>query len=147
MLFGRKTPVVREPVFKLSARDLAKSPYELGVIFWEKAVKDRLLQERSVAVVQRQEDETRDSVFYRLSNELALPELGDLADIVRLGGEEGAQIYNQLRAKSGSLRAAMLNAELARANEASEKLSIPMSILGMVFLAILITPALLRVVG
>jgi hypothetical protein len=41
----------------------------------------------------------------------------------------------------------MLNAELARANEASEKLSIPMSILGMVFLAILITPALLRVVG
>ena len=72
MLFGRKTPVVREPVFKLSARDLAKSPYELGLIFWEKAVKDRLLQERSVAVVQRQEDETRDSVFYRLSNELDL---------------------------------------------------------------------------
>ena len=85
--------------------------------------------------------------LHRLSNELALPELGDLADIVRLGGEEGAQIYNQLRAKSGSLRAAMLNAELARANEASEKLSIPMSILGMVFLAILITPALLRVVA
>ena len=85
--------------------------------------------------------------LHRLSNELALPELGDLADIVRLGGEEGAQIYNQLRAKSGSLRAAMLNAELARANEASEKLSIPMSLLGMVFLAILITPALLRVVG
>lgn len=82
----------------------------------------------------------------RLSRELGLPELGDLADIVRLGGEEGAQIYSQLRARSASMRAAMLNAELSRANEASEKLSIPMSILGMVFLFILIIPALLRVV-
>ena len=32
--------------------------------------------------------------------ELGLPELDDLADIMRLSGEEGAQIYTNLRARS-----------------------------------------------
>ena len=76
-----------------------------------------------------------------------MPELGDLADIVRLSGEEGAQIYGQLRARSAAMRAAMLNDEVAHANAVGEKLSIPMSILGVIFLMILIAPALLRVMG
>ena len=67
--------------------------------------------------------------------------------MMRLGGEEGAQIYGQLRARSSSMRAAMLNDELAQANAVGEKMSIPMSLLGMVFLAILIAPALLRMIG
>jgi pilus assembly protein TadC len=83
----------------------------------------------------------------RLSTELGVTELTDLADIVRLSGEEGAQIYAQLRARSAAMRSAMLHAELARANEIGEKLSIPMSVLGVVFLVILIAPALLRVTG
>lgn len=83
----------------------------------------------------------------RLSGELGLPELGDVADMMRLGGEEGAQVYGQLRARSTSMRAAMLNDELAQANAVGEKMSIPMSMLGMVFLAILIAPALLRMIG
>ena len=83
----------------------------------------------------------------RLSQELGVPELGDLADIVRLSGEEGAQIYGQLRARSAAMRAAMLNDEVAHANAVGEKLSIPMSILGVIFLVILIAPALLRVMG
>jgi len=83
----------------------------------------------------------------RLSQELGVPELGDLADIVRLSGEEGAQIYGQLRARSAAMRAAMLNDEVAHANAVGEKLSIPMSILGVIFLMILIAPALLRVMG
>jgi len=83
----------------------------------------------------------------RLSTQLGVTELTDLADIVRLSGEEGAQIYAQLRARSAAMRSAMLHAELARANEIGEKLSIPMSVLGVVFLVILIAPALLRVTG
>lgn len=83
----------------------------------------------------------------RLSRELGVTELTDLADIVRLSGEEGAQIYAQLRARSAAMRSAMMHAELARANEIGEKLSIPMSVLGVVFLVILIAPALLRVTG
>ena len=83
----------------------------------------------------------------RMSQELGVPELGDLADIVRLSGEEGAQIYTQLRARSASMRAAMLTDEITYANTVGEKLSIPMSILGVIFLIVLIAPALLRVLG
>ena len=72
MLFGKKKPSVREPVFKLSARDLIKSTYEIGLVMWDAGIKERLLQERAVAVVQREEDQTRDSVYYRLSNEVDL---------------------------------------------------------------------------
>ncbi len=82
-----------------------------------------------------------------LADELALPELDDLADIMRLSGEEGAQIYSNLRARSAGMRAAMLNAEKTKANEIGERMSIPMSMLGVIFLAILVAPSLLRVLG
>lgn len=82
-----------------------------------------------------------------LADELALPELDDVADIMRLSGEEGAQIYTNLRARSASMRTAMLNAEKAKAAELSERLFIPMSMLGVVFLALLVAPSLLRVMG
>ena len=82
-----------------------------------------------------------------LGEELGLPELDDVADIMRLSGEEGAQVYAQLRARSASMRAAMLNTEKAKANEIGERMSIPMSLLGVIFLAILVAPALLRVMG
>ncbi len=83
----------------------------------------------------------------RLSAELGLPELGDVADIMRLSGEEGSQVHGQLRARSSSMRTAMLNDELAAANAVGEKMTIPMSLLGVVFLVILIVPALLRMIG
>ena len=82
-----------------------------------------------------------------LGEELGLPELDDLADIMRLSGEEGSQVYAQLRARSASMRTAMLNTEKAKANEIGERMSIPMSLLGVIFLAILVAPALLRVMG
>ena len=82
-----------------------------------------------------------------LGDELGLSELDDLADIMRLSGEEGAQVYASLRARSASMRTAMLNTEKAKANEIGERMSIPMSLLGVIFLAILVAPALLRVMG
>jgi Flp pilus assembly protein TadB len=85
--------------------------------------------------------------LHALSAELGLPELADLADIMRLSGQEGAQVYSNLRARSAGMRATMLNAELAKANEIGERMSIPMSILGVIFLAMLICPALLRLLG
>ena len=85
--------------------------------------------------------------LHGLALELGLPELDDLADIMRLSGEEGAQIYRSLRARSAGMRSAMLATEKAKANEVGEKLSIPMSLLGVIFLAILVAPALLRVIA
>ncbi len=79
-----------------------------------------------------------------LADELGLPELDDLADIMRLS-KEGTQVYSNLRARSTALRSAMLNDELAKANATVERMSIPMSLLGVVFMVILITPSLLRV--
>ena len=72
MLFGKKKQIAREPVFKLGSRDVAKSSYEIGLLMWDKGLRERFLQERAVALVQRQENETRDSVLYRLSNEIDL---------------------------------------------------------------------------
>jgi Flp pilus assembly protein TadB len=85
--------------------------------------------------------------LHALADELALPELDDLADILRLPDEEGSGIYAQLRARAASMRVALLNDELARANQVGEKLSIPVSLLGLIFMVILIAPALLRVMG
>lgn len=87
------------------------------------------------------------AALHSLAEELALPELDDLADIMRLSGEEGAQIYTNLRARSASMRTSMLNSEKGKAAELSERLYVPMSMLGVVFLALLIAPSLLRVIG
>jgi len=83
----------------------------------------------------------------RLGDDLGLPELSDLADIMRLTGEQGAQVYGSLRARAAGIRAALLARDLGDANEVGEKMSIPMSLLGVIFLAILIAPALLRVMA
>ena len=72
MLFKKKKQTIREPVFKLGSRDLVKSTYEIGVLMWEKGIKDRFVRDREVAAVKRQEDETRDSISYRLPNEIDL---------------------------------------------------------------------------
>jgi Flp pilus assembly protein TadB len=82
--------------------------------------------------------------LHALSEELGVPELDDLADIMQQSGQDGAQIYANLRARAAALRSAMLSAEIGKANAASERMYIPASLLGVVFMAILITPALLR---
>lgn len=84
--------------------------------------------------------------LHTLSGDLGLPELDDLADIMRLS-KEGSQVYSNLRARSNALRAAMLNDELAKANATGERMSMPMALLGVVFMAILVAPSLLRVMG
>lgn len=85
--------------------------------------------------------------LHQLAEELGLPELDDLADIMRLSGEEGAQVYKTLRARSASIRQAMLTTEQAKANEVAERMTIPASLLGAVFVAILIGPAILRLLN
>lgn len=82
-----------------------------------------------------------------LGDELGLPELSDLADIMRLSGEDGTQVWSTLRARSSGMRAAMLGYEKSRAAEVSERMTVPMSMLGVVFLALVLTPSLLRIMG
>ena len=79
-----------------------------------------------------------------LADDLGIPELADLADIMRLSGEEGAQVYATLRARSAAMRTAILTDAQGKANEVSERMVVPGSLLGVVFIALLVTPALLR---
>ncbi|MGK2876406.1 MAG: type II secretion system F family protein, partial [Nocardioides sp.] len=82
--------------------------------------------------------------LHGLADDFGVPELDDLADIMQQSGQDGAQIYNNLRARAAALRSAMLSAELGKANAVSERMYIPASLLGIVFMAILVTPSMLR---
>ena len=82
--------------------------------------------------------------LHALADELGLPELDDFADIMRLSGEEGAPVYTNLRARSAAMRTAMLNDEIAEANAVGERMTIPGSLLGVIFMALLVAPSLLR---
>lgn len=84
--------------------------------------------------------------LHTLAEELGLPDLEDFADIMRLSGEEGASVYTNLRARSQAMRTAMLNDELTEANAVGERMSIPASLLGVIFMALLLGPSLLRMV-
>lgn len=80
-----------------------------------------------------------------LAEAVGVPELGDVADIMRLSGEDGAAVLPTLRARAASLRTWLLNAEVAAANEASERMSIPVALLGVAFMVLLGFPALWRI--
>jgi len=78
----------------------------------------------------------------RLGEELGVPELGDLSGILRLAGEEGAQVYQALRARGRSLRTVMLTREHARSNAASERMVLPVALLALCFALMIATPAM-----
>lgn len=82
-----------------------------------------------------------------LSEELGVNELTDLADIMRLAGEEGAQVYEALRARGRALRTQMLTLEHAKANAASETMVAPVAMLAIVFVLMLAVPAGIRMLG
>ncbi|WP_316309523.1 TadC protein [Clavibacter michiganensis] len=82
-----------------------------------------------------------------LSNEIGVKELADVADIMRLSGEEGAAVYESLRARGRALRVQLLNEEHTVANRLSERMTYPQALLGVIFMAMLVTPPLLRLVA
>lgn len=72
-------------------------------------------------------------------------ELGDLAEIMRGAGQEGAAVHSTLRARAGSLHTQLLTAATAKANAASEHMAVPVSLLGLCFMALLAYPAFIRI--
>lgn len=82
-----------------------------------------------------------------LADELALPELAELSDIMRLSGEDSAKVQSSLQARAASLRKALLADEQSRANVASEKMTVPVVLLVFNFLILLAAPSLLRLLS
>ena len=80
-----------------------------------------------------------------LAEQVGVPELGDLADIMRLSGTDGAAVYATLRARAASLRHQLLAASAAEANAASEHMIIPVALLGIAFMALIGYPAFARI--
>jgi len=72
-------------------------------------------------------------------------ELGDVADIMALAGRDGAAVSTTLRARAASLRTQLLASATAKANAASEHMVVPVSLLGLCFMALLGYPALMRI--
>ncbi|MDO4412579.1 type II secretion system F family protein [Cutibacterium sp.] len=82
----------------------------------------------------------------RLSEELGLPELAELVEVLRLD-DQGASLAGALRARVNEMRDAHLNREKVEAQTTSESLTIWMVIPVLVLGLVLITPPLLIMAG
>lgn len=82
-----------------------------------------------------------------LGDEIGVKELHEIADIVRLSGEEGASIWENLRSHAHSMRNAQLRTEQGAANARSESMTIPLTVLVFAFVGMLLTPSLLSLVS
>ncbi|BBH67109.1 hypothetical protein ACTI_37940 [Actinoplanes sp. OR16] len=82
-----------------------------------------------------------------LSRDIEVIELGDLADIMRTAGSEGANVYRTLRARADSLRDQLRTQALAEAEVRTNKLDIPASALILILLVLMGYPFLSRVLA
>jgi hypothetical protein len=82
----------------------------------------------------------------RVADEWAVPELTDFADVMRLE-EQGAGLAEVLQARVRELRDAHLSAQRSAAREASEAMTLWMTIPALLLGVALLVPALLSVLS
>ncbi len=93
----------------------------------------------------RLQGETPWSGLGRLGDELAVPELRELAASAALAGDEGARVRNSLAAKARSLRLHGLADIEAAAEAATERMTLPVVLLMLGFIVFLVYPAIEQV--
>ena len=77
-----------------------------------------------------------------LAKQLGLPELSEIADILRLAGDENARAYEQLRARAASMRSALLADEVEVASKVEDHMFLPAGAILAVFLVELLFPSM-----
>jgi len=82
-----------------------------------------------------------------LADEIGISELGDLAEIAVVAGQEGGRILDTLHARAESMRAEALAATRAQAGARSTTMVLPISLLAGGFLVLLIFPDFYRLFG
>jgi hypothetical protein len=82
----------------------------------------------------------------RLSDQLKLPELADIADVMQLD-ETGAALSGTLRARVRELRDAHLTREQIKASAAAEGMTIYMTLPALIFGLIFLVAAMLRILA
>jgi Flp pilus assembly protein TadB len=83
----------------------------------------------------------------KLANEIGISELGDLAEIAEVAGQDGARILETLTARAEAMRAQALAATKAQAGARSTTMVLPISLLAGGFLVLLIFPDFYRLFG
>lgn len=81
--------------------------------------------------------------FAQLGELYDLQEITELAGALEIAAEEGTHVQEMLAAKASSLRRRMTEAEVADADAATEKLSVPMALIGLTIFGLLLAPAAL----
>ncbi|MEU5305469.1 type II secretion system F family protein [Streptomyces noursei] len=82
-----------------------------------------------------------------MTEELGLPVLSDVADIMRQSSDDGAAVYFTLRGRARALRTELLEAQAAEANADSEKMTAPGALLAVLVMLLLAFPAVIRIVA
>lgn len=85
--------------------------------------------------------------LHDLARQLALPDLDDLADVMRLAGTEGVQVYDALRARAGAMRQAKLTTDLAQSNAIGERMTIPTTLMGLSIMLIVLAAVMLNLIA
>jgi hypothetical protein len=83
----------------------------------------------------------------RMSDDLDLPQLADVADIMSLSATEGAAVYNTLRARARSLRTELMSKQSEEANADSERMTAPGALLAVLVMVLIGFPAIMRILG
>lgn len=86
-------------------------------------------------------------VLRSMGEDLGLPELDDLANIMALAEQQTMPVYQTLREHNRALRVALLTDEQAQANAVTERLALPSTMLAMIFIAILLGPSLMTLLS
>lgn len=86
------------------------------------------------------------SDLHRLSSELELPPIADMADVMRLD-DQGAAVAGVLTSRVKELRDAHLTSERARAHQTSERMTLWMSVPVVIFALTFLIPPLLTMSG
>jgi len=81
-----------------------------------------------------------------LAGQVGVAELSDLADIAA-SAADGAAVYTTLTKKAATVRATALATERAHANADSERLVLPVALLGLGFVLLLFYPAFIRLLS
>lgn len=76
----------------------------------------------------------------QLSSKIEIPEIGEVADIMRVAAEQGASVKEQLLARATGLQHRLLTDEEAEANAMTVKMSLPISALFTVLVIALVIP-------
>jgi len=82
----------------------------------------------------------------QLADRLGSTELGELADVMA-SASHGSAVATTLSSQAAALRTAAIAADQADANEVSERMIYPVTLLGLGFLLLLVYPAIVRLLS